>query len=78
MRRAQRFVASALILMLFLSLSVDVFAARRTPEWSETLVNNARLAEELALEGIILLENNGALPLKEKSVALFGVGAVRT
>lgn len=36
------------------------------------------LAREAASEGIVLLKNNGVLPLKENKVALYGMGAVKT
>lgn len=45
---------------------------------SETEKNNSSLALEVAREGIVLLENNGALPLRSKKIALFGTGARRT
>ena len=35
------------------------------------------LSRKVAAEGMVLLENNGLLPLKEKtSVALFGIGTL--
>ena len=39
---------------------------------------NRELAREAAGEGIVLLENDGALPLKPGKVALFGSGAIST
>jgi beta-glucosidase len=37
--------------------------------------NNADVARRVAQEGMVLLENNGALPLKKSTrVAVFGVG----
>ena len=39
---------------------------------------NGELALEIAAEGIVLLENSGALPLKSKNVALYGSGARNT
>lgn len=41
-------------------------------------VTNNLLANEVAKEGIVLLKNNGALPLKCKKIALYGVGARKT
>lgn len=38
----------------------------------------AQTARQVAADGMVLLKNNGCLPLKEKKVALFGVGAVDT
>lgn len=37
-----------------------------------------QLAREAAGEGIVLLENNGALPLKPGKIALYGSGAIST
>ena len=37
-----------------------------------------QVAYEAACEGIVLLQNNGALPLKDKKIALYGSGARRT
>lgn len=49
-----------------------------TPEVSELESGNRRLAGEVAREGIVLLKNNGILPLKEEKAALFGAGARHT
>ena len=40
--------------------------------------DHRRLAYEAALEGIVLLENHGALPLETNKVALYGSGATGT
>lgn len=40
--------------------------------------NNRKLAYKAAVEGIVLLENNGVLPLKKGDVALYGAGARHT
>ena len=46
---------------------------------SERERENAEIAYQTAAAGMVLLENNGVLPLKEKGkIALFGTGAVRT
>src|SRR5690554_5776137 len=37
-----------------------------------------KLAYKAATEGIVLLENNGALPITEEKVALYGAGAEMT
>lgn len=39
---------------------------------------NSNVSLRAALEGIVLLENNGALPLKKMKVALYGAGASTT
>ena len=39
-------------------------------------LENRQVSYEAAIEGIVLLHNNGVLPLKNKNVALFGPGAL--
>ena len=49
------------------------------PPLSEREITNAAIAENAAIEGMVLLENNGALPLAPgMKLAMFGNGAVRT
>ena len=38
----------------------------------------AQIARQVAAEGMVLLKNDGTLPLKTKKVALFGAGAEDT
>lgn len=45
---------------------------------SERELRNAEVCRRAATESMVLLENNGALPLETKTLALFGSGAVRT
>lgn len=45
---------------------------------SEREKQHNEIAYRAAAEGIVLLENDGCLPLKDKKVALFGVGARHT
>lgn len=45
---------------------------------SELERRNSELALHVAEEGIVLLENNGALPLTGKKIALYGAGARNT
>ena len=52
--------------------------AKKTPDPSDVELQNARLARKIAAESIVLLENDGTLPLKGKKIALFGEGAVFT
>ena len=40
--------------------------------------DNRRISYEVALEGIVLLENDGTLPLKPGKIALYGAGAGMT
>lgn len=51
--------------------SPDGAESAREPE-------NRRIAYEAACEGIVLLENDGTLPLKTQKVALYGPGAAMT
>ncbi len=39
---------------------------------------NYNLAYEIAIESMVLLENDGLLPLKDKNIALYGIGARNT
>ena len=54
--------------------------ATTNPDISEREVRNMNRARKVATQGMVLLENNGVLPLKKevKSIALFGNGARRT
>lgn len=45
---------------------------------SERELRNREVSYRAASEGIVLLENNGALPMSARRVALFGAGATRT
>ena len=50
----------------------------RTADVTATEKENRSLAKEAALEGFVLLENDGCLPIKEKKIALYGGGARMT
>ena len=52
--------------------------ANPSPAESLRELENRRVAYEAACEGIVLLKNEGALPLKTKKVALYGPGATMT
>ncbi|MEM9572074.1 MAG: glycoside hydrolase family 3 N-terminal domain-containing protein [Pseudomonadota bacterium] len=45
---------------------------------SERELKNRDVAYRAAIEGIVLLENNGALPMNSQRVALYGAGATHT
>ena len=49
-----------------------------TPEESKREKEHKALAELAAAEGMVLLKNDGVLPLKTKTVALYGPGSRRT
>jgi beta-glucosidase len=54
--------------------------ASKSPAVSEREIRNGQRSRELAPQGMVLLENNGALPLEGKpgKIALYGNGARRT
>lgn len=47
-------------------------------EPSELEVRNRKLAREIAREGFVLLKNDNVLPIMNKKIALYGVGARKT
>ncbi|MCR5329332.1 MAG: glycoside hydrolase family 3 C-terminal domain-containing protein [Saccharofermentans sp.] len=55
-----------------------LFYASQSPEILEREIAHCNLARRICAEGIVLLENNGILPLKTGSVALYGAGARHT
>ena len=73
--------ALAIILACSLAVLPTIITSAATPhgEVSEREKTNAALARQVATQGMILLENNdNALPLQTKKIAMFGGGAVRT
>ena len=52
--------------------------AQRTTEETEAERQHREVAYRAALEGIVLLENDGVLPLKPGKIALYGAGADMT
>ncbi len=56
------------------------YCTKASPNGAETQreLENRRIAYEAACEGIVLLKNDGVLPLKTKKVALYGPGAAMT
>lgn len=52
--------------------------ALRTDDVTVLEVKNKKVAYEAALEGIVLLENDGTLPIKPGKIALYGAGADMT
>ena len=57
----------------------NIFYASKTDEITKEEINHTSIARDLAGECMVLLENNGVLPLKSKqSIALFGNGVRKT
>ncbi len=52
--------------------------AKTTPEENQRERDNRDLARRIAEEAVVLLRNDGALPLKTQKVALYGAGATKT
>lgn len=52
--------------------------ASTDPKPDKREIENLEIARKAACESIVLLENDGTLPIKNKTVALFGNGAERT
>ena len=50
----------------------------RTNEVTALEQTNRQVAYQAALEGIVLLENDGCLPIRPGNIALFGAGAGMT
>ena len=54
------------------------YSATRIPDISEREIDNMNLVRKLAPECVVLLRNNGVLPLKDTRIALYGNGARHT
>lgn len=52
-----------------------IIRATTNPTMTEREERNYKLSRKIAAEGMVLLENNGALPLKAGTIALYGLGA---
>ena len=55
-----------------------VIYATNSSNKSEREIRNCKLARRICSEGIVLLENNGVLPIKPGKIALYGAGARHT
>lgn len=55
-----------------------IILATTDPKVSAREIKHGKLARKIAQEGIVLLKNNGMLPLKGKKVAIYGSGARQT
>lgn len=52
--------------------------ASDTDSVNEREIRNRQVAYEAALEGIVLLKNDGALPIRQGKIALYGSGVTKT
>ena len=52
--------------------------ASYSPEPNQRELDNLQVAYQAACEAVVLLKNDGALPLKTKKVAVYGAGAILT
>ena len=52
--------------------------ARSTQEVCQRELINKKISYKAACEAIVLLHNNGVLPIKDKKIALYGPGATKT
>ena len=58
---------------------IRTFSGTKDPAVSRRELNNRAIARKAAAEGIVLMKNEGILPLQKGSkIALFGAGAGRT
>ena len=74
MKRMKRIIAT--VLAMVLTLSTCTFAATTSPEVSQREKENADFTYEAATQGMVLMENNGVLPIaKSGKIALFGPAA---
>lgn len=65
--------------LMVLQAGVPVMAAHTTDEVTELETTNSALSRQAATEGMVLFENNGALPMADAGkIALFGQGVYNT
>ena len=75
----KRYGAIALAVILLINSCTGVYAATTSDEITQRETNNSEFAYYAATQGMVLLENNGTLPIaKEGKVALFGAGVRHT
>ncbi|HOO32420.1 MAG TPA: glycoside hydrolase family 3 C-terminal domain-containing protein, partial [Thermotogota bacterium] len=75
MKRSLKALSVWVILLALCGMTV---AASLSDQISSREIKNAELSRSIAAQGMVLLENNGVLPLSAGKVALFGGGAVKT
>ena len=79
MKAYGKLLSVLLTIALLMSAGTGALAASPSSEISEREIENAAISQYIATQGMVLLENNGALPIaKGGPIALFGGGAVET
>ena len=79
MKAFMRLASILLAVLVALSACTSALAASTSPDVSAREEENAAISQYIATQGMVLLENNGALPIaKSGPIALFGGGAVKT
>ncbi len=77
--RKSKLLAVLLAMVMVLSFATPVLAASTTDEVSDRETENARISQYIATQGMVLLENDGGLPIASGGkIALFGGGAYNT
>ena len=56
----------------------QIIVSGTNPDPTEREIKGRALAYRAAIEGIVVLKNDGVLPLREKKIALYGSGARKT
>ena len=56
----------------------QIIVSGTNPDPTEREIKGRALAYRAATEGIVVLKNDGVLPLREKKIALYGSGARKT
>ncbi|MDR3202054.1 MAG: hypothetical protein LBT54_02815, partial [Bifidobacteriaceae bacterium] len=79
MRKRRMLVLAVTVGVVFsLTGAVPSLASHPTDEVTAKETAHASLSRETATEGVVLLENDGVMPVSPGNVALFGLGAYRT
>lgn len=79
MKRLIHILAVVLTMAMLLSLGTAALAASTSDEVSQRELESAATSQYIATQGMVLLENNGALPIAGSGkIALFGGGAYNT
>ena len=79
MKHVRKLLSVVLAVLLLASVGTSALAATQSADVSELELENAAISQYIATQGMVLLENNGALPIaKSGAIALFGGGVTGT